>query len=278
MSKKKKDAGIQVNLFPFLSVVVCIIGCLTLIIVVLNIMSMSKAKEGKEPEEIERAREFMTLKKQEDEDQKKYDELRQLISALTKSTEDLVAKQKKLALLKEMSENVEKIDASREELIAKFQVLTKTNLQLDTDEKVLIAQIEALKKEIAARKLPPDAAALQVRPSGSGSSTEPYFVEVADGLILIHHSLTEPAIQIPAASLEVNEDFRKLLDNIAQQPYRTLILLVRGSDGAVANLAKLNGAVSAYNDQNSTKIIPGRLPLPGDGKVDLSLFAQFLKK
>lgn len=278
MSKKKKDAGIQINLFPFLSVVVCIIGCLTLIIVVLNIMSMSKAKEGKEPEEIERAREFMTLKKQEEEDQKKYDDLRQLISALTKSTEDLVAKQKKLTLLKQMSENVEKIDASREELIAKFQVLAKTNVQLDADEKQLLAQIEALKKEIAARKLPPDPAALQVRPSGSGSSTEPYFVEVADGLILIHHSLTEPAIQIPAGSLEINEDFRKLLDTIAQQPYRTLILLVRGSDGAVSNLAKLNGAVSAYNETTGAKIIPGRLPLPGDGKVDLSLFAQYLKK
>lgn len=278
MASKRKDSGMQINLFPFLSVVVCIIGCLTLIIVVMNIMSMSKAKSGKEPEEIERAKEYQVLKKQEEEDQKKYDELRKLVDSLTRLNQDLLAKRQKLTLLQEMSQSAEKIDASREELIAKFQVLSKANVQLQADEKLILAQIEALKKEIAERKLPPDAAALQVRPSGSGANTEPYFVEVADGQLLIHYSLTQPAVAVPAGSMEVNPNLRKLLDTVAQRPYRTLIVLVRGSDGAVANLAKLSGIVGVYNEQAGSQIIPGRLPLPGDGKVDLSLFAQYLEK
>lgn len=278
MASKRKDAGMQINLFPFLSVVVCIIGCLTLIIVVMNIMSMSKAKEGREPEEVERAKEFQVLKKQEEEDQKKYDDLRKLVDSLTRLNQDLLAKRQKLTMLQDMSESAEKIDASREELIAKFQTLSKANTQLAADEKLILAQIETLKKEIEQRKLPPDAAALVVRPSGSGANTEPYFVEVADGQLLIHYSLKEPAVPVPAGSMEVNPNLRKLLDTIAQRPYRTLIVLVRGSDGAVANLGKLSGVVGVYNEQFGSQIIPGRLPLPGEGKVDLSLFAQYLEK
>ncbi|MBL9153950.1 MAG: hypothetical protein JNK37_15765 [Verrucomicrobiales bacterium] len=278
MASKRKDAGMQINLFPFLSVVVCIIGCLTLIIVVMNIMSMSKAKEGREPEEVERAKEFQVLKKQEEEDQKKYDDLRKLVDSLTRLNQDLLAKRQKLTMLQDMSESAEKIDASREELIAKFQTLSKANTQLAADEKLILSQIETLKKEIEQRKLPPDAAALVVRPSGSGANTEPYFVEVADGQLLIHYSLKEPAVPVPAGSMEVNPNLRKLLDTIAQRPYRTLIVLVRGSDGAVANLGKLSGVVGVYNEQFGSQINPGRLPLPGEGKVDLSLFAQYLEK
>ena len=276
MAKRSRDSGASVNLFPFLSILVCIIGCLTLIIVVLNLISMNKA-EGIEPEEVERAREYAILKEAQEKDQKDYDELRALVDSLTQQNKDLLAKRQKLTMLKEMLDSAEKIDAAREELISKYQLLVKANTQLDADEVVLLAEIEALKKEIEERKLPPEAAALQVKPSGSGANTQPFFVEVADGLVLIHHSLTEPAIEVPAGSIEINEDFKKLLETVASKPYHTLILLVRGSDAAVNNLAKVSSVVSAYNQRTGAQIIPGRLPLPGEGKVDLSLFAQYLK-
>ena len=276
MSKRRADSGASVNLFPFLSILVCIIGCLTLIIVVLNLISMSKA-EGREPEEVERAREFALLKEQEEKDQKDYDELRQLVDSLTRQNEDLLAKRQRLTLLKEMLESAEKIDEAREELIAKFQLLSNANKQLDADELVINAEIEALKKEIEERQLPPEAAQLQVKPSGSGANTQPHFVEVSDAVLLIHHSLTEPPIEVPAGSVEINEDFRKLLEKVASQPYNTLIFLVRGSDQAVGNLVKTAGVVGAFNQQTGSEIIPGRLPLPGEGKVDLTLFEQYLK-
>jgi len=276
MAKRRADTGASVNLFPFLSILVCIIGCLTLIIVVLNLISMSKA-EGKEPEEVERAREFALLEKEQKKDKTEYDELRAHLKSLDEQNKDLLAKREKLTMLKEMLDSAEKIDLNREELIAKYQLLVRANTRLDADETIVLAEIEKLKKEIEERKLPPDAAAVQVRPSGSGASTQPYFVEVADALVLIHHSLTEPAIEVPSGSIGINEDFLKLLDTIASKPYNRLILLVRGSDLAVANLAKIRKVVVNYNQSAGTEIIPGRLPLPGDGKVDLSLFEQYLK-
>ena len=51
MARARKDSGQAVSLFPFLSILVCMIGCLTLIIVVLNLIAMNKG-EGREPEEI----------------------------------------------------------------------------------------------------------------------------------------------------------------------------------------------------------------------------------
>lgn len=276
MARKRKDTGTSVNLFPFLSILVCIIGCLTLIIVVLNLIAMTKT-EGREPEEVERAREFALLKQAEEEDQKQYDELRALVDALVRMNQDLLAKRQKLALLKEMLESAEKIDASREELIAKFQLLSQTNVRLVSDQERLAMEIEELAKELAQRQVPPDPPALQVRPSGSGANTQPFFVEVADAMLLIHHSLTEPPVEVPAGSVEISEEFRQLLDTVASRPFHTLILLVRGSEGAVANLAKVNSTVTAFNERTGAGIIPGRLPLPGEGKVDLALFAQYLK-
>ncbi|MCB1233684.1 MAG: hypothetical protein KDM91_01275 [Verrucomicrobiae bacterium] len=276
MAKRKKDSGTSVNLFPFLSILVCIIGCLTLIIVVLNLMSMSKA-EGREPKEVERAREYVEMKKKQDEDQKKYDDLRQLIENLIQQNKDTLTQMQKLELLKNMLENQEEIDASREELIAKFNLLQNTNKKLDEDHNQMVVQIEEMKKEIAKRKLPPDPSRMRVIPSGSGTNIEPYFVEIADKTVLIHQSLTEPPVEIPSASVNQDENFVKLLDAIAAKPYRRLIFLVRGNPEAVANLGRANAVVGAYNQTRGSEIIAGRLPLPGDGKVDLSMFAQYLK-
>ncbi|NNE91975.1 MAG: hypothetical protein HKN23_10040, partial [Verrucomicrobiales bacterium] len=78
---RRRDSGASVNLFPFLSILVAIIGCLTLIIVVVALSAMNKA-EGKTPEEVTMAKEYQVLKKEMEENNKKLDELRQLIENL----------------------------------------------------------------------------------------------------------------------------------------------------------------------------------------------------
>ena len=68
----------------------------------------------------------------------------------------------------------------------------------------------------------------------------------------------------------------KLLDRIAAEPYRKLILLVRGNDGAVEAYSRVGAVVRTYNAGTGSQIIPGKLPLPGEGEVDLSQFAEYL--
>ena len=276
MARRGQDESASVNLFPFLSILICIIGCLTLIIVVINLIAMSKG-EGKTPEEVERAREYMLVKKEKEDQQKELDKLRIDIENLIQENKNIIQDRDKLVLLKEMLDNQEEIDQSREELIAKFNLLSRTNKQLVSDEVVLQEEIKKKEEEIAKRKLPPVPAALRVRPSGSSSSTKPFFAEVSDTSVYIHRSLSEDPAVIPVASLNQDENFIKLLEEIASANNHRLIFLVRGTDGSVNTLNRARAVVNAFNQSNGSEIIPGRLPLPGEGRVDLNMFAKFLE-
>jgi hypothetical protein len=276
MAKRGQDSGGSVNLFPFLSILICIIGCLTLIIVVINLIAMSKG-EGKTPEEVERAREYILVKKDKEDKQTDLDKLRIDIENLIQENKNIIQDRDKLVMLKDMLENQEEIDKSREELIAKFNLLSSTNKQLVADETRLQEEIKKKEEEIEKRKLPPEPAALRVRPSGSSSSTKPFFAEVSDTSVYLHQSLTVDPVVIPVASLNQDEGFIKLLKEIASANNNRLIFLVRGTDGAVSTLNRARSVVRAFNQSTGSNIIPGRLPLPGEGKVDLNMFAQFLE-
>jgi Na+-transporting methylmalonyl-CoA/oxaloacetate decarboxylase gamma subunit len=276
MARRRKDDGASVNLFPFLSILVCIIGCLTLIIVVVNLIAMGKG-EGRTPEEVERAREYLVVKKEKEEKQEQQDKVKQLIENLIQKNKDTLDARDKLARLKEMLNSQEDIDASREELIAKFNILTQTNKKLANDHEKLQASIKVKEEEIAKRKLPPEPAALKVRPTGSSTNVRPHFVEISEAGIYIHKSLSEEPAAIPIASINQSEEFIQLLDLVSESTSHSLIFLVRGNDGAAGAFAKVNDVVATYNQGREKKAIPGKLPLPGEGKVDLSVFAKFME-
>jgi len=275
MAKRKQDSGASVSLFPFLSILVSIIGCLTLIIVVINLIAMAEI-EGLTPDEVERAREFVVVEREKDEAQKEIDRLRQLIEHLIQQNRDILTAKEKLITLKEMLDNQEEIDKSRDELIAKFNILRQTNTQLVADEVSLQEEIVKKEEEIARRNLPPEPASLRVRPSGSATSVRPFFAEISERGVYLHRSLSEEPVFIPIASLNQSPEFITLLQNIAAARNHRLIFLVRGTEGAVGTLNQAVRLVSDYNRANATEIIPGRLPLPGEGKVDLQMFAQYL--
>ena len=199
MAKRARDTGGSVNLFPFLSILICIIGCLTLIIVVINLIAMSKG-EGRTSEEVERAREYVLLEKEKEEKQRDQDKLRQLIENLIQQNKDIITARDKLVTLKKMLENQEDIDKSREELIAKFNLLQTTNKKLVADEKFLQEEIKKKEEEIAKRGTPPEPAALRVRPSGSSATTRPFFAEISDRGVYLHRSLTAEPTAIPRES------------------------------------------------------------------------------
>ncbi|MCG8600506.1 MAG: hypothetical protein MI807_10225 [Verrucomicrobiales bacterium] len=275
MARRNNDDGASVNLFPFLSILVCIIGCLTLIIVVVNLIAMGKG-EGRTPEEVERAREYLLIKAEKEELQEKQDKLKIDIENLIQKSEKTIAARDKLALLKEMLNNQEEIEASREELIAKFNILNQTNKKLIKDHENLLAAIKEKEEEIAKRKLPPEPAKLKVRPTGSSSNVQPHFVEISEAGIYIHESISEEPEAIPIASINQSEKFIKLLDLVSGNSGHSLIFLVRGNEGAAAAYNKVYDVVATYNQGRQNRAIPGKLPLPGEGKVDLSVFSKFL--
>lgn len=266
----------SVNLFPFLSILVCIIGCLTLIIVVLNLAQMNKA-EGKTEEEISIAQEYMAIEKEQEEERKELDKLRNLIEELIQENRDVIAKRDKLQRLKEMKENQEEIDESRNELIAQINALQAAIEGLDQEYPEVVKEIKEIMAELKRRDLPPDPPRIRVRPSGSGTSNYPFFVEAAEGALMIHRSLSEEPVAVPLGALNQNKDFTDLLKQVASQDYNRIIFLVRGSEGSVKSFERASQVINAFNRNNNLRIIPGRLPIPAEGKVDLTPFAQFLR-
>lgn len=247
-----------------------------MVIVVVQLMAMNKV-EGREPEEVERAKEYVELDKEKVEQGKDIETLRTELEKLIQANKDFSQLREKQRQLETMLENNEDSNRLRDELIAELNRLLATNEALDKDHEEMLVQLATLKEEIERRKLPPDVQKMQVKPSGSGGNVEPYFVEIADKVVRIHRSLTEPPLNIPIASINQDKDFVTLLDRISAEPYRKLILLVRGNDGAVDAYARVGKVVRDYNQGTGSQIIPGKLPLPGEGEVDLSLFADYLK-
>lgn len=279
---RRRDNGMSVNLFPFLSILVSIIGCLTLIIVVLNLSQMNKA-EGQTPEEVVRAEEWMAVKELQEKDRVELENLKNIIENMIQDNRDTIAKRDKLQRLKEMKENQEVIDASRNELIAKINALQAAITDFDKKYPVLAEKISKIMAELKRRDLPPEPPKLRVRPSGSGKTSFPYFVEAGNEGLFIHKSLTEDPTTVPLSALGQNEEFSKLLKIIASKRNNRLIFLVRGSKESAKSYNTAIKTISAYNAQNKedpklNQILPGRLPLPAEGKVDLSPFAQYLRK
>ncbi|MDC0252330.1 hypothetical protein OAK44_00775, partial [bacterium] len=101
--------------------------------------------------------------------------------------------------------------------------------------------------------------------------------EVSDAGIYLHKSLSKEPEAIPIASINQSEEFIKLLDLVSTNSGHSLIFLVRGNDGAATAYNKVYDLVATYNQGRERKAIPGKLPLPGEGKVDLSVFSRFLQ-
>lgn len=128
-------------------------------------------------------------------------------------------------------------------------------------------EIAKLEKELAAAnkklKEPP---ALIVEPGGTGKAKDAaiYFIEAGGGGIVLH-AKNKPPQRISNGSIGTDEGLNKFLLEAKKNPRAMLLFLIR-EDG--------NGsyAKAAGYAENQFQLRTGKLPLPGQGKVDLSKF------
>lgn len=267
MAKRRADSGQGVSLFPFLSILACIIGCLTMVIVALSIVQVKK--KGHEPEEVERAKRFVKLQEEKNVDTRRIDELKALIESIVLNREEINKKREELKRIESMLDKSLDVEALRDELIAELNRLKLQLEELMKDHETLVAQIEELKKLMAEKKLKPDLPAVVVRPTGSGIGLRPFFAEVTSAAVLLHRKIGEDPIRVPIASLASDENFLQTLEAVKKAPNGQLIFLIRG-DG-----------ISAYNRAraiaNRAEARNAKLPLAGQGTLDLRMFEQFLQ-
>ena len=267
MARRNPKEGASVNLFPFLSILACVIGVLTLLITGLALQAMQNT--GEDAPDIQRAEEYLALKKEHETDaaalKKLQDDLQVRLRQGGRQFElqaKLVELEKQKKALDENKEKSAKLAEQLKELDARSKELTEA---IKLDESQLARKRDELKETKEKVEAAPG---VIVRPGGTGVDLEPTFVE-CDGKGIVLHDTAEPK-RILRAEMSTNLDYIGLLDRVALADKGTVIFLVRPN--GVSNYYTARSIALSRYARN------GKLPVPGEGALDLTMFRELLKK
>jgi hypothetical protein len=218
--KKKKNNDLQVSLFPFLSILACVLGILTLMITAVVIAQI-------DPEAVNEKIE--TALEEDEEFQKKMDEQKAIIEKIRNEIKSIRANPTK------------KIDpAKKEKLVVEIAAIEKKKsavLQQNKKSTALKAESQKVSAEIAIltenldeaeeewdlMKDPNEFATMVVKQSGSGvgGDLEPTFIECRDIGIRVYEG-KDIAYEVKTAEISNNPKLQKLVKMLAKEaPYRS---------------------------------------------------------
>jgi len=263
MAGRRRKEGLEVSLFPFLSVLACVIGTLTLILASMAVSHVggSSLQGVRLGDEIERAQTALLEARVE------LDALEDHLATLESSDADQTEVQARLmglglspeitldeleALVDEHRRSAEsaKIEARRDRLQAKRMALEKRvqGLQADVD-----VRVDA-RSELSMR----------IAPAGVGPAYRPYFAECTEGYVEVHTTRSDFSYRVPREDVLRGQDFQRFLRRIRVIRGVKLVFLIRPEGVETFQLAS----------KAATRLeVPfAKLPLPGDGQLDFSLF------
>ena len=267
MPRRPKTNDDEISLFPFLSIIACVIGVLTMMIATLALaqtdtpdvaqiekyeQTEKQLKQAEEHiEELKREIAVSNSAALELQDEKKL--LDMTVDELQTLLEELEQVEKELAEQKNVQIVIPPIDPKARETAAEMQAESET----------LKEQIAQLEKELAERT-ESSMANVTVLPQGSGLNFTPHFVECAAGAIVMHNLPTPKRIR--AADMAKDEDMIALLELVANGKDDSIVFLVR-SDG----LGTFRAVKKLCDDRD---IRNGKIPIVGQGRIDLSAFTS----
>lgn len=266
MARRRRKKKAEVSLFPFLSILACVIGTLTLLITALALGQM-------DTDEVASGLKLDHLQRQIRKAERLIEQLKARILEVEAGADET---RKQLA---EAIAELKRLERIKQSLLEQDDSQKKPEIELPTvDEeahKKRLAQIdeeiqaeEELKKELLAKLKelgkPPEEAEVIIQPGGSGVDLVPTFVECAASDVVLCQS--DPPKRVRRADLQTDQDFLALLDRVARDPKATVIFLVR-DDGLSTYYAARAVARSRYARN-------GKLPVIGHGRIDLSVFEK----
>jgi hypothetical protein len=280
MAKRRASAGGEVSLFPFLSILACLIGALIMIIVVLCV-AQTQQSDGRTKEELEQAREYQELLRKEKEQKDIEAILTDRLAKLEKTKAESAEKEQRLAKLRKLlttSADMKKMNQElAQNLIKELDDLLLEIEGLTKQESDLNKEIAALRDEIKARQVPLQKVVppVVVQPGGSGlaQGTKLFFVEASGGRLTIYWDQKKKTVVSAVDEVIVADPaFNHLLKEVVKVPQSKIIFLLR-DDGMTAYNKAAGWAQSTYNYRVDQI---GRLPIPGRGEIDLQMFKEYL--
>ncbi|MBI1375162.1 MAG: hypothetical protein GC159_20780 [Phycisphaera sp.] len=273
MGRRRNKSAPSISLFPFLSILACVIGVLTLLISALALgqIDPSAVEEAEQRfvEQEQRAAQHEALSQGIITANDRITELKRMITEAETAQKQVAAARAEL----------EQLEAERQKMLAKANDKTSANLLAEANRlRVRVAELEPelketkekiaeLKAELADRRKPPEPAKVMIRPGGSGVGLDPSFVECAYSSVVIYEG--DKPQRVRRADLATSDVFIDLLKRVAERPDGTIIFLVR-TDG-------LGTYYTARSIARANYVRNGKLPVVGDGEIDLTLFNAIKK-
>jgi len=248
---KKKKADLQVSLFPFLSILACVIGILTLMITAIVIAQI-------DPEAVNEKIE--TALEDDEEFQKKVAEQKQEIEKLQKEIQSIKANPKesidpklKEQLRQEIAmvvKEAEKRKSEKKESQAIQGHIVKVNEELAK----LVKDLDEAEEEWELMKNPEKFATMVVKQSGSGAggNLEPTFIECREKGIRVYGG-DGKHFEVPTGQIAGHAKLRTLIQKVARDaPYRTW-RSAKGSE-IEARFVKRDGSNIVLKDKKGKEI------------------------
>ncbi|MCH2064172.1 MAG: hypothetical protein MK194_10660 [Roseibacillus sp.] len=261
MARERASAGPEISLFPFLSILACLIGALTILIVAL---SVSEILQGRKDESVARAEDYVALQTEiadrEAEIARREEELRRTNATVVELAEIQPR-------IKEMQAELEDLrtDASKlPPLVRQMEEARKERDRIEDErKKVEAGLIEGRERLGELAKQAGKGLPLRIlSTSNYFRRVTPVFVEARkEGLVI--HSPSQ-RVQVPRAAIGSNPKFKQAVDYVAAKENRIVVFLVRDdartSFNQARDFARGNGAVTS------------KVPLLGGGDLDLKEF------
>ncbi len=252
-----------------MSILACLIGILTLMIsVTMQVNQMQR--EDQSEEEMARALANRDLKKKVEVLSKEIAKLEEKLQKEKSSSAEMVKLDERKIVLKmkleelEKAKNPDETDAALQKIVENLKLETAS---LKQERPALQKKLEALQAELKKRKDPPKLVeSVIIRPGGVGSreAKNLFFVEcTSTGIVVLGKD--GPGKPISSAAIETNEEYANFLSQVKRTRDSMILFLIRKS-GNESYLWAAGLAEGQY------QVNTGKLPVPNEGKIDISLF------
>lgn len=260
MARVQSSSGSSISLFPFMSILACLAGTVVVMICVLVMVQAisSKTKASKNPNAVE----MMKV-------QAELAEFRAITDQLT-TVEEL---EKRLVLLREIAEGQETNDALRSRMQREIENLRIAIATAKNDKPRVQKEIAKLKEDLAERQIKPEDIKPPLRVQGGGTGfavgRRLFVVESNSDSVVVHRS-KEDRFRIAANAIGADKEYNDFLSEVAQSKNHLILFLVR-TDGWNSYVRGAGWAEQQF------KLLTSKMPIPGQGKVDLSEFEKYMK-
>ena len=262
---KKKKADLEISLFPFLSILACVIGILTLMITAIVIAQIDpEAVNEKIETALEDDEEFQ---KKIEQRKRELENLRKEIEAIQKDPFKKVDPKKKDQLKQQIAAVTEQIKKAKTEE-KQGKAIQGEVVKMKADLAKMMKDLEEAEEEWELMKEPEKFATMVVKQSGSGAGgdLEPTFIECNEKGIRVYEE-DGKHFEVPVAQINGNPKLKALIQKVAKEaPYRTW----RSAQGSKidARFVKRDGSKITLKDKKGKEIVLTALQLaPGSRNI-----------